>query len=195
MMVSIMLRIDRSLTHRWSGRCSAMQARSLTARSVHELLGGRRWRAYLADPYNLPMWARGLVRTIERRGDHWFAQMTLGQATFRFDPPNDLGVFDHDVELPSGCENDPMRAIPNGSGCEILFTVLQVPGVSDEQVSADLETVRSDLLMLRKELELRYGSAAQQLHAASRDTWIARARLSRSWLGQLVCATGTARRR
>jgi hypothetical protein len=126
--------------------------------------------AYLAEPSNLPEWAPGFVRTIERHGDQWLAQTTLGQATFSFAPPNDLGVVDHDVELPSGRFHNPMRVIPNGSGCEILFTVLQFHGIADEQFRTDLETVRNDLLTLRKVLELRYGSAAQETHAASRDT-------------------------
>jgi hypothetical protein len=42
-----------------------------------------------------------------------------------------------------------MRVIPNGEGCEILFTVLQLAGRSDEQFEADLETVRADLGSLR----------------------------------------------
>lgn len=42
-----------------------------------------------------------------------------------------------------------MRVIPNGEGCEILFTVLQLAGRSDEQFGADLEAVRADLGSLR----------------------------------------------
>jgi hypothetical protein len=42
-----------------------------------------------------------------------------------------------------------MRVIPNGEGCEILFTVLQLAGRSDEQFEADIETVRADLGSLR----------------------------------------------
>jgi hypothetical protein len=49
-----------------------------------------------------------------------------------------------------------MRVVPNGRGCEILFTVLQFPGVTDEQFKADLETVRTDLHNLKQVLELRY---------------------------------------
>ncbi len=123
--------------------------------------------AYLAEPLNLPEWAPGFVKTIEKHGDQWLAQTTLGQATFQFAPPNELGVVDHDVELPSGRYHNSMRVIPNGSGSEILFTVLQLPGITDEQFSADLETVRNDLLKLRTVLELRYGGAAQQPPASS----------------------------
>lgn len=114
--------------------------------------------AYAADPANLPSWAPGFVKSIERRGEQWFAQTTLGEARFRFAPPNMFGVLDHDVELPSGSFHNPMRVIPNGRGCEILFTLLQLPGVSDEEFKTDLETIRSDLRSLRSVLENRFGS-------------------------------------
>lgn len=115
---------------------------------------------YAADPSNMPDWAPGFVKSIEDRGDHWMAETTLGQASFRFAPANAFGVLDHDVELPSGKFHNPMRVIPNGDGCEVLFTVLQFPGVTDEQFKLDLETVRGDLQALKRALELRYGVAA-----------------------------------
>lgn len=113
---------------------------------------------YAADPSNLPAWAPGFVQSIERRGDHWEAQTTLGQARFRFAPANSLGVLDHDVELPAGTFHNSMRVIPNGAGCEVLFTLLQLPGVTDEQFADDVETVRRDLLALKRELEVRHGA-------------------------------------
>ena len=113
--------------------------------------------AYLSDPAHLPEWAPGFVQSIERQGDNWLARTTLGEARFRFAPKNDFGVVDHDVELPSAQFHNPMRVIPNGAGCEVLFTLLQLPGMSDEQFTRDIETVRSDLKTLRNVLELRFG--------------------------------------
>jgi hypothetical protein len=112
--------------------------------------------AYAVDPCNLPRWAPGFIKSIERKGDAWIAQTTLGEATFRFAPTNSFGVLDHDVQLPAGNFHNPMRVIPNGDGCEILFTLLQLPGTSDEQFEADLETVRADLGCLRTALEGRH---------------------------------------
>jgi hypothetical protein len=116
--------------------------------------------AYTADPVNLPSWAPGFVKSVERRGELWIAQTVLGEARFRFSPANALGVLDHDVELPSGSFHSTMRVIPNGRGCEILFTLLQLPGTSDEEFKTDLETIRSDLKSLRTELEKHFGSTA-----------------------------------
>jgi hypothetical protein len=115
---------------------------------------------YASNPSNLPTWAPGFVHSIQQRGDHWVAQTTLGPALLRFAPTNGLGVLDHDVELPAGRFHNPMRVIPNGRGSEVLFTLLQLPGVTDEQFKGDLDTVRGDLQALKRELELRYGSAA-----------------------------------
>lgn len=109
--------------------------------------------AYAVDPRNLPRWAPGFVKSIERRGDAWVAKTTLGEATFRFAPVNEFGVLDHDVQLPAGSFHNPMRVVPNGDGCEILFTMLQLPDMTDEQFQADLETIRADLGILRSALE------------------------------------------
>ena len=37
---------------------------------------------------------------------------------------HDHGVLDHDVTLPSGeTVHNPMRVIPDGDGCEVVFTL------------------------------------------------------------------------
>jgi hypothetical protein len=64
-------------------------------------------------------------------------------------------VLDHDVDLPGGTVHNPMRVIPNGAGSEVLFTLIQLPGVSDAQFQQDMDTVRADLNKLRTLLEHR----------------------------------------
>lgn len=108
---------------------------------------------YAANPANLPAWVPGFVKSIEKVGDDWAAQTSLGQAIFRFVPTNAFGVLDHDLVLSSGTFHTPLRVIPNGAGCEVLFTVLQLPGMSDEQFTAELETIRGDLGNLKVLLE------------------------------------------
>jgi hypothetical protein len=108
---------------------------------------------YASDPRHLPDWAGGFVSAIERRGHTWVAQTSLGEATFRFAPRNAFGVLDHEVELPSGTFHNPMRVVPNGAGCEILFTLLQRTGTDDAAFAADAETVLDDLRSLKQRLE------------------------------------------
>ena len=128
--------------------------------SVAVAVNPERVYAYASDPGNLPSWAQGFVKSIEKRGDVWVAETTLGKAKFRFAPPNAFGVLDHDIELPSRTFHSRMRVIPNGLGSEILFTLLQLPGMTDEQFATDLDVVRNDLKTLRAVLERTCGSAA-----------------------------------
>jgi hypothetical protein len=115
--------------------------------------------SYASDPANLPIWAPGFVKTIEKRGAHWVADTPLGEARIRFAAANSFGVLDHDVELPTGNFHNAVRVIPNGVGCEVLFTLIQLPGISDEQFQVDMDTVRADLNKLRTVLEHRFGNA------------------------------------
>ncbi len=115
--------------------------------------------AYASDPANLPVWAPSFVKSIGKQGDHWVAQTSLGEARFRFAAANALGVLDHDVELPTGIFHNPMRVIPNGKGSEVMFTVLQLPGIADEQFERDLDTVRADLNKMRTVLEHRQAAS------------------------------------
>jgi hypothetical protein len=114
--------------------------------------------AYASDPANLPTWAPGFAKSIEKQGDVWIAQTTMGEARVRFAPENSFGVLDHEVTLSSETFQNPMRVIPNGSGSEVLFTLIQLPGITDDQFDTDLDTVRADLNKLRTVLEHRYGS-------------------------------------
>jgi hypothetical protein len=115
--------------------------------------------AYAADPANLPVWAPGSVKSIEKHGTGWIAETPFGQVAFRFAAVNDFGVLDHDVDLPTGTLHHPMRVVPNGAGSEVLFTLIQLPGVSDEQFQQAMDIVRADLNKLRTVLEHRFGGA------------------------------------
>lgn len=125
--------------------------------------------AYVANPANLPSWAPGFVHSIEAQGAAWVAQTTLGLVTIRFAPANEFGVLDHDVELSTGTVHNPMRVVRNGTGSEVLFTLLQLPGVTDEQFQRDMDAVRADLNRLRAILEQQSGGAARQAHAARQE--------------------------
>ena len=129
--------------------------------SVGIAIDPKRVYTYTADPANLPIWAPSFVKSIEKQGSSWIADTSSGQARFRFAPANEFGILDHDVELPSGTFHNPMRVIPNGTGCEVLFTLVQLPSVSDEQFQIDMDTVRADLNKLRTVVEHRFGGAGR----------------------------------
>ena len=111
--------------------------------------------AYAADPAHLPAWAAGLAQsTVEQVDDHWVAESPMGRVRVAFTPANDLGVLDHTVTLPSGEQVlNPLRVIPDGEGCEVVFTVRQRPGLSADDFEGDCRAVLADLETLRSLLE------------------------------------------
>lgn len=109
---------------------------------------------FAADPVHLPMWVPSFCKSVARSGDDWVVESPLGRALFAFAPPNDYGVLDHTVTLPDGTRFfNPMRVIANGAGSEVLFTLFQHEGMSDEQFRGDAALVRSDLESLRHVIE------------------------------------------
>ncbi len=128
----------------------------MEARIVH--IGIERdWRdvyAFAAKPENMPRWASGLAAGLEPDGDEWVAHGALGNARVRFTPRNDLGVLDHLVTLEAGVQvHNALRVVPNGSGAEVMFTLLRQPGMSKEQFDSDAEWVQKDLNTLKAQLE------------------------------------------
>jgi hypothetical protein len=110
---------------------------------------------FAADPLNLPRWAAGLAgSTVERDGDRWFTDAPMGRVTFTFALRNDFGVLDHDVTLPTGeTVHNPMRVISDGDGCEVVFTLRQRPGMTDEEFQRDADSVALDLATLKSLVE------------------------------------------
>ncbi|MER7949295.1 SRPBCC family protein [Streptomyces sp. NPDC096079] len=111
--------------------------------------------AYASDPANMPAWAHGLGRSIERIGDRWVAESSpLGRVVVSFTPRNELGVLDHDVTLPSGeTVHNPVRVIVSGAGSEVVFSLRRQPGTSDADFERDAATVTEDLVRLKGLLE------------------------------------------
>ncbi|CQD14496.1 polyketide cyclase/dehydrase and lipid transport [Mycolicibacterium conceptionense] len=114
--------------------------------------------AYASDPRQLATWAAGLAQGgLRLTSQGWVADSPMGEVTVEFTPTNTLGVLDHVVRLPSGeAVYNPMRVVPAGvdaAECEVVFTVRQRPGVTDEEFEADVAAVAADLETLRRLLE------------------------------------------
>jgi hypothetical protein len=110
---------------------------------------------YLADPRNLPHWAAGLASgEVESVDGQWKVSSPMGEITVAFAATNDLGVLDHVVGLPDGESfYNPMRVLPAGDDagwCEVLFTVRRRPGMTDEELAADVAAVTADLEQVRR---------------------------------------------
>ncbi|AWB92173.1 SRPBCC family protein [Aeromicrobium chenweiae] len=110
--------------------------------------------AYASDPRNLPAWAAGLSTTISLVEGEWVAESDLGRITVELAPDNSFGVLDHTVTLPDGTRvHNPLRVVPNGDGCDVVFSLFRLPGVDDAAFEADAAAVAADLETLRTVLE------------------------------------------
>ena len=84
----------------------------------------------------------------------WVADSPMGQVVIAFAEPNEFGVLDHDVTLPTGeTVYNPMRVIPDGSSCEVVFTLRRRPGMSEEELDQDANAVTADLQALKRVVE------------------------------------------
>jgi hypothetical protein len=113
---------------------------------------------FAADPQTWSKWAAGLAEGgLRQTAVGWVADSPMGQVTVEFAPPNEFGVLDHVVRLPSGeAVYNPLRVIPGGvgePGCEVAFTVRRRAGMTDEEFEADAAAVAADLDTLRRLLE------------------------------------------
>ena len=110
--------------------------------------------AFVTDPARLPEWAAGLGGRVEERDGRWFADSPMGEVEVRFAPENPFGVADHDVTLPDGqVFSNPMRVLPDGDGCEVVFTLRRQPEMTDDAFEADTTAIRTDLATLQRLLE------------------------------------------
>jgi hypothetical protein len=111
---------------------------------------------FLRDPENLPSWASGIGTNLRRDGARWIIDMPDGPVEIRFVDRNDVGVLDHFVTTSDGrVFFNPMRVVDNDGDSEVIFTVFQFAGVSDDQFVADAATVARDLQTLKTLLETR----------------------------------------
>jgi hypothetical protein len=117
----------------------------------------REWREvydFASIPENFQRWAAGLGRRFEKSGEEWLAEDPDGRAIrIRFSPPNAFGVLDHIVALGADEILIAMRVVPNGTGAEVMLTILQLPGTTEERFAADAAAVERDLMALKRLLE------------------------------------------
>ncbi len=109
---------------------------------------------FVSDPAHLPDWAPGLGTAAERVGDEWLVETPMGRVGFAFAPPNEFGVLDHEVTLPSGeVFYNPMRVVPDGEACEVVFTLRRQREMTSEEFERDAAAVAADLATLKRLLE------------------------------------------
>lgn len=109
---------------------------------------------FVRVPENFSRWASGLGKSLKLVKGEWFAETQEGTVKVRFSERNEFGVLDHWVSTKPGMQvYVPMRVVPNGNGCEIIFTLFRLPDMSEATFAADAEWVMRDLTTLKNLLE------------------------------------------
>lgn len=109
---------------------------------------------FVSNPENLPKWATAFCRSVRKSAGEWTVDTPDGPMRIKFVGQNEFGVLDHYVSPTPGLEIlSPMRVVPNGSGSEVIFTLLQLPNMSDEKYAEDVRLVEHDLRTLKNILE------------------------------------------
>jgi hypothetical protein len=107
--------------------------------------------AVAGDPVRLPDWAQGFASGIRRDGGAWVVDGPLGEVRVVFRTDVEQGILDHDVTMPDGTVvHNALRVLPHGAGSEVVFTLVQRDGMSDEEFEADAGAVAADLRRLRE---------------------------------------------
>ena len=102
-----------------------------------------------ADLTRLPEWALGFAAGAEPDGTAWVIDAPFGRVRAEFAIDIERGILDHDVTMPDGTAvHNRLRVEPRPGGSELVFTVVRQPGMSDEQLSADVAAVAADLRRL-----------------------------------------------
>jgi hypothetical protein len=110
--------------------------------------------AFISNGENVPRWAMGLGNKVHRVDNEWLAEGPLGKVKVRFTALNELGVADHDVIFETGVVvHNPIRVVPNGTGSTVIFTLMRLPGVSEQEFNEDAQAVEKDLTTLKAVLE------------------------------------------
>jgi hypothetical protein len=109
---------------------------------------------FASNPQNLPKWVKSFCLSVKKSGDEWQLETPTGFVAIEFVTANEFGVLDHVVTLPDGQSIlNPMRVVANGEGCEVMFTLFQLQGMSDAQFEKDAGMVEADLRTLKNVLE------------------------------------------
>jgi polyketide cyclase/dehydrase/lipid transport protein len=103
---------------------------------------------FLADPYNLPRWAPGFARSVKEQDGQLLVDTGEGERPILMSVSPEQGT----VDLVSAAEPRVgafSRLLPNGDGCEYLFTLFFAPDVDETAVEAQMAVVDDELETVR----------------------------------------------
>lgn len=114
-------------------------------------------REFLADGSNLPRWAIGFAKSIERDGDHWIVTTGTGaQISTRVITDDVSGTVDFVMSPAPGVTAMAWaRVMPVVDGALFSFTQVQSPGMADAVFDAQVRALSHELVALKALLEVQ----------------------------------------
>jgi hypothetical protein len=111
---------------------------------------------FVANPENLPSWAKGFARSIRRAGDGWIIETPHAEElNLRYVTDAEFGIVDYHISPAPGVEFVvPSRVVRNESGAEYIFTQFQLANMSDAAFEGQVRTLTQELAILKNTLEV-----------------------------------------
>ncbi len=111
--------------------------------------------AFVADPANLPRWAIGFAKDVRHEPEGWVVTTAQGDIAISIEADARWGTVDFRMEIAPGLAMTAYsRVVPNGDGCEYLFTQFQQPGLPEEMFEQLVSAVRHELVTLKALMEV-----------------------------------------
>ena len=111
--------------------------------------------ALLADGAELPRWAIGFAKAIERDGERWLVTLASGERMpLRIDSDPATGVVDYVLAPAPGVEAPAhTRVMPHAGGTLYAFSMHQAPDMPDAVFDAQVAELERELTVLKAQLE------------------------------------------
>lgn len=106
---------------------------------------------FVSDPTAFPRWASGFARAVHVDGRDWLVDTGEGEVRLRVLVSRDLGTVDWLVAaaLPDAEIGSFARVVPNGRGCEFIFTRFFPDAMSDREIDDERAVVAIELQTVR----------------------------------------------
>lgn len=109
---------------------------------------------FLADPMNWPRYAVVNLREVSPGADGWCKAVTkFGEGEIKVTPVEELGILDHIWKDPQASWKVYSRAVPNGSGTTVMFTLFQPGIMTDAQFDDSMAQMSIEMAELKAVLE------------------------------------------
>lgn len=110
--------------------------------------------AFLADPMNWTQYAVVNLRSVSPGQDGWFNAVTkFGEGKIKVHGAREFGILDHTWKDPQATWDAYCRAVPNGDGTTVMFTLFQPAVLNDQQFDQAMKEMDVEMAKLKEILE------------------------------------------